>query len=95
MTGTTRSSAGLDERRRRLLYRSWHRGLREMDLVMGRFADATIADLTDDELAEFEALSDLPDPDLYAWVCGEIPVPREVDTALFRKLRAFHRGEAR
>lgn len=85
----------MDERRRRLLYRSWHRGLREMDLVMGRFADATIADLTNEELAEFEALSELPDPDLYAWVCGEIPVPREVDTALFRKLRAFHRGEAR
>ena len=40
MTGTTRSSAGLDERRRRLLYRSWHRGTREMDLIMGRFADA-------------------------------------------------------
>ncbi len=91
MTGTTRSSAGLDERRRRLLYRSWHRGMREMDLVMGRFADATIADLTDAELAQFEALSEMPDPDLYAWICGDAPAPREVDTALFRKLCAFHR----
>jgi antitoxin CptB len=90
MTGSTRSSAGLDDRRRRLLYRSWHRGMREMDLVMGRFADATIADLTDAEITEFEALSDLPDPDLYAWVTGEADVPQEVDTALFRKMRAFH-----
>jgi antitoxin CptB len=95
MTGSTRSSAGLDDRRRRLLYRSWHRGMREMDLVMGRFADAAIADLTDAELTEFEALSDLPDPDLYAWVTGEADVPQDVDTALFRKLRAFHVSGAR
>jgi antitoxin CptB len=92
MTGMSRSSADLDERRRRLLYRSWHRGMREMDLVMGRFADATIADLTDAELTEFEALSELPDPDLYAWVCGDAVVPPDVDTALFRKLRAFNNG---
>jgi antitoxin CptB len=85
----------LDERRRRLLYRCWHRGMREMDLVMGRFADATIADLGEAEIAEFEALSDLPDPDLYAWVCGDAEVPPDVDTALFRKLRAFHLGEKR
>ena len=40
MTGTEISSVGLDERRKRLLFRSWHRGIREMDLVLGRFADA-------------------------------------------------------
>ena len=39
MTGTTRSSEGLDLRRRKLLFRAWHRGMREMDLIMGRFAD--------------------------------------------------------
>lgn len=64
--------------------------MREMDLVMGRFADATIADLTEVELAEFEALSDLPDPDLYAWVTGDAEVPPDVDSPLFRKLCAFH-----
>jgi antitoxin CptB len=90
MTGTTRSSEGLDTRRRRLLYRSWHRGMREMDLVMGRFADAVIGDLSEAELAEFETLSDVPDPDLYAWIVGERAVPPSHDTALFRRLRAFH-----
>jgi antitoxin CptB len=93
MTGTTRSSEGFDERRRRLLYRSWHRGMREMDLIMGRFADATIADLSEAELMEFEELSDVPDPDLHAWVCGDGPVPPAFDTGLMRKLRAFHRGK--
>ena len=44
MSGTTRTSADLDVRRRQILYRSWHRGMREMDLIMGRFADAEIGD---------------------------------------------------
>ena len=71
MTGTTRSSAGLDERRRRLLYRSWHRGTREMDLIMGRFADAVISELSEAEVDALEALSEFPDPDLYAWLTYE------------------------
>jgi len=90
MTGTARSSEGLDHRRRRLLFRAWHRGTREMDLIMGRFADAALADLSDAELADYERLMDLPDPDLYAWVTGERLVPPVHDTALFRRLRAFH-----
>jgi len=91
MTGISRSSEGLDGRRRRLLYRSWHRGLREMDLIMGRFADAVIGDLSAAELDDFEALSEVSDPDLYAWIAGDQAVPAPYDTALFRRLRAFHR----
>jgi antitoxin CptB len=89
VTGTTRSSGGLDPRRRRLLFRAWHRGTREMDLIMGRFADATIGDLSEAELDEFERLAEAPEPDLYAWITGERPVPPDHDTALFRKLRDF------
>ncbi|MGB8076072.1 MAG: succinate dehydrogenase assembly factor 2, partial [Pseudolabrys sp.] len=48
-TGTNLSSEGLDARRRRLLFRCWHRGIREMDLVLGRFADAKMASLSDTE----------------------------------------------
>ena len=93
MTGTTSSSEGLDPRRRRLLYRSWHRGTREMDLVMGRFADAVLGTLTEVEVDEFERLSDAPDPDLYAWVTGKRPVPSNHNTDVFRRLRAFTIGE--
>ena len=50
---------------------SWHRGMRETDLIMGRFADAAIATLTDAELAEFERLIEVPDRELLAWVTGE------------------------
>jgi antitoxin CptB len=52
-TMTGRPSDGLDARRRKLLFRSWHRGMREMDLIMGRFADSALAVLSDAELAEF------------------------------------------
>src|SRR6202035_4800362 len=66
MTGSTRSSGGLDDRRKRVLFRCWHRGTREMDLILGRFADAEIANLSEQELMQFEHLMDVPDPDLYA-----------------------------
>ena len=58
MTGTTRSSADLDPRRRKILFRSWHRGTREMDLIMGRFADVHIGDFSEAELDDFERLID-------------------------------------
>jgi antitoxin CptB len=90
MTGMTRSSDGLDVRQRKLLFRAWHRGMREVDLILGRFADAAIAQLTDGELAQLERLMEVPDRDLLAWVTGEWEVPADYDTPLYRKLRDFH-----
>ena len=87
---TERTSDGLDPRRRKLLFRSWHRGMREMDLIMGRFADSALAELTETELAEFERLIELPDRDLLAWVTGEAAVPPDVETGVFRRMRDFH-----
>lgn len=90
MTGTTVSSEGLDPRRRRLLFRCWHRGIRETDLIMGGFADAHIATLTDAELTELERLIEVPDADLLNWVIGEREAPSEYDTPLFRRMRDYH-----
>jgi len=90
MSTAARTSAGLDERRRRLLYRAWHRGTREMDLIMGRFADAVLSELTEAEIAELERLAEVPDPELYAWLTGGRPVPEDYDIAVFRRLRDFH-----
>jgi antitoxin CptB len=92
MTGTARSSAELDVRRRRVLYRAWHRGTREMDLIIGRFTDDAIVGFDEGELADYERLMEVPDPDLYAWVTGERPPLAEFDTPVFRRLRAFHLG---
>jgi antitoxin CptB len=89
MTGTTRSSHGLDDRRKRLLFRCWHRGTREMDLILGRFADAEIGTLTDAELSELERLIEVPDPDLYAALIGDKPLAAEDAGALFGRIKAF------
>ena len=89
MSGTARSSEGLDVRRRKLLFRAWHRGMREMDLIMGRFADGNIETLNEAELTEFESLMDLPDGELLAWLTGEAEVPAAHDGPLFRRLRDF------
>ncbi|WP_407164399.1 succinate dehydrogenase assembly factor 2 [Bradyrhizobium sp. ORS 111] len=89
MTGSTRSSSGLDDRRKRLLFRCWHRGIREMDLILGRFADATIGELTDQELGDLERLIEVPDPDLYAALTGDRVLPAEHATALFDRIKSF------
>jgi antitoxin CptB len=89
MTGSTRSSDGLDDRRKRLLFRCWHRGTREMDLILGRFADAAIADLTDAELGQLEQLIEVPDPDLYAALSGDVLLAPEFRTRLFDRIKSF------
>jgi antitoxin CptB len=89
MTGTARSSSGLDNRRKRLLFRCWHRGTREMDLILGRFADAEIATLSEEELTQLEHLIEVPDPDLYAALTGDGQLAAEYASALFDRIKAF------
>lgn len=93
MTGTTRTSEGLDDRRKRMLFRAWHRGMREMDIIMGKFADAEIGEMSNADLDDFERLSEMPDPELYNWIANNADVPQEHDTALLKRLRAFHHGK--
>ncbi|KHJ56465.1 hypothetical protein LA66_08020 [Aureimonas altamirensis] len=90
MTGTGRTSSDLDPRRRKVLFRSWHRGTREMDLVLGRFADAEIDRLSDDELTVYEALIDAPDREIFSWITGTEATPAEYDTPVFRRIRDFY-----
>jgi antitoxin CptB len=89
MTGTTRSSEGLDDRRKRLLFRCWHRGTREMDLILGRFADAEIAGLSEEELAQLERLIEMPEPDLYAALTSGVPLPPHDGSLLFNRIKSF------
>jgi antitoxin CptB len=93
MTGSTRSSGGLDERRKRLLFRCWHRGTREMDLILGRFADAEIAELTDGELDQLEQLIEVPDPDLYAALTEKAALAPQYASRLFDRIKSFRPGD--
>jgi antitoxin CptB len=87
---TERSSHGLDERRRKLLFRAWRRGVRETDLIVGRFADAFIEKFDDGELGDFERLIEVSNAELYAWVVGSEAVPADYETTVLRQLIAFH-----
>lgn len=76
-------------RRKRLRFRSWHRGVREMDLILGRFADAHLEVFTPEQLDRYAALLEKGDPDLYNWIIGREPVPPELDHDVMKLLRSF------
>ena len=78
-----------DIRRKRLLFRSWHRGTREADLILGSFAEANLGHFDDTGLDRYEALLDCPDADLFDWITGRAPPPLEYDTDVTRLLLAF------
>jgi antitoxin CptB len=70
-------------RLKRLRYRAHHRGMKEVDLILGPFADAHLASLGEAELEAFEQLLDIPDQQIYGWVVGEIqPEPELGDTLI-------------
>ncbi len=73
-----------ETRLKRLRMRSWHRGIKEMDLILGGFADTEMAALTVDELNAHEIMMCENDHDLYQWVSGQSPVPEELSEAIAR-----------
>ncbi|MDQ0455926.1 succinate dehydrogenase assembly factor 2 [Rhizobium paknamense] len=89
MTGLVLSSADLDPRRRRILYRCWHRGIREMDLILGQFAEAEISALSETELDELELIMAEEDNDLIKWINGAEPVPERHQTPMFARIAAI------
>lgn len=86
-----------DARRRRLRYRAWHRGTKEMDLVLGPYADAHVGALDAVELDRLEALMEEADTDLLKWVMGQEEPPAGIDREIlgllidFRQITAARR----
>ena len=81
----------LDIRRRRAAYRAAHRGTKEMDWLLSRFATARLEQMTESELGEFEALIAAPDPELQVWIMDTSTVPDDRYAALIRELRMFYK----
>ena len=92
MTGTKHTGEGLDARRRKLLFRSWHRGMREMDLILGSFADTEIGGLTDAEIDQYEALLEVSDTELMPWLTGKHAAPSGIDPQIVNKIMAFRQN---
>ncbi len=81
----------LDIRRKRLTYRANHRGIKEMDILIGGFAKEALGKLTADELDQFETLLEVPDQDLYGMIVADAPVPPALDDTVMRAIIAFSR----
>ncbi len=79
----------MNERRRKLNFRAWRRGFREMDLIMGQFADQNIESMSESELQEFERLLATPDWEVYAWIVGNKPVPPNYAGPVLDRLLTF------
>jgi antitoxin CptB len=95
MAPETAAGEDLPMRRRRLRYRAWHRGTKEMDLVLGPFCDAHLPLYGTPELDRLETLMDEEDTDLLKWVMGQEPVPPDTDAALLHTIIAYRLKTAR
>jgi len=78
-----------DIRRKRLLFRSWHRGTRETDLLLGSFAERHLASFTEEQLSCYEALLENDDSSLYDWITGRLAPPPEHDGEIMQLIRNF------
>ena len=80
----------MDDRRKRLLYRATHCGMKENDVLLGGFAEARLAALSESEVDTFENLMNHSDNDLYNWVTGKEPTPDIVDSDVLGMIKTFN-----
>ncbi len=79
----------MDDWRKKLKFRSWHRGMKEADLILGRFADAYLPRLTEQELYQFDALLACADQVVLDWIFGKVEVPAEYNNNIMTLLKNF------
>lgn len=82
-------SESLDIRRKRLRFQCWHRGTKELDLLLGTFADRHLAEMNAAQLARMEALLEVPEPLLYSWIVGQAAPAPAFDHDVMTLLRNF------
>lgn len=78
-----------ETRRKKLQFRAWRRGFRELDLLMGSFADKHLGEYDSEGLDEFERLLDIPDWEIFAWLVGQEAVPAIHKGPVLDQLIAF------
>jgi len=82
-------------RQKRALYRSWHRGTRELDEILGPFAERHVDAMTGAQLDQFEILLERPDPELFSWFIEREPVPHEHQSDILSMILAFTAAKGR
>ena len=77
----------ITDRRRRLIFRAWHRGIKELDLIFGNYLDKHIDEMDHDDCAWFEALFEENDHDILAWIMNNKPTPEAFDTPIMDAIK--------
>ena len=75
--------------RKRLLYKSTHRGMKETDKILGGFALQELGNLSEDLLHDFDILLDVPDVDLLNWILSRETVPEVFDSEIIKLIKEF------
>mmetsp|Transcript_19338 Transcript_19338/g.74270 ORF Transcript_19338/g.74270 Transcript_19338/m.74270 type:complete len:133 (+) Transcript_19338:43-441(+) len=86
---TSEAGEDIELLRKRLRYQSTQRGMKENNLLFNGFAEKELKGMGPEDLRHFERLCDAPDPDLFNWMTGKVPVPKELQTPLMSRLQAF------
>ena len=76
----------MDERRRKLQFRAWRRGFRELDLIIGSFADKHLESMTEAEVDGFEQLLKVQDWEMFSWLTGTAAIPPHRKGPLLQRL---------
>lgn len=79
----------LEPKRKRLLFRARHRGIKEMDYILGRYAEANINNFSDEQLEQLQYIMSFEDRDLFSWFTGEVAIPKELDIPMFYNILNF------
>ncbi len=79
----------MDTRTKRMRFRAWHRGFKEMDLILGSFADRRLETLNAEELDQFEAILAEEDGPLYHWITGKVEMPSAFETPIMAEICDF------
>lgn len=76
------------ELEKKLIFRAWHRGTREMDLLIGTFTDKYVQQFNDEELSQFIQILERSDPDIYNWITGREAPPAELNNPIMEMMKA-------
>lgn len=79
----------IEIRRKRLKFRSWHRGIKEADILLGSFADKFLEEMSTDQLDKYENLLREADSDLVAWITKDRAAPDHFEHDVMKMLKSI------
>lgn len=84
-----------ENRRKQLIFRANHRGIKEMDILLGGYASCYLMEMSQEQVSAFEALMNESDRDLLSWFTGEVELPGRFDRQLMDAILDFTRLSAK